>query len=111
MLPIDTYDPANPRHGQIFAKLAPAIQVAISCYQEQIQREVDTKNPGRFRPTSGFRCASENARVGGVPDSLHIWGMARDFVPVDGDFSREPSVCSRRYRVHRSPKCWHIEVA
>lgn len=28
--------------------------------------------------TSGYRCKSENRRVGGVPNSYHLYGMAAD---------------------------------
>lgn len=30
--------------------------------------------------TSGYRCAALNKRIGGVPNSQHIFGMAADFV-------------------------------
>lgn len=42
----------------------------------------------RLKPltvTSGYRCPEHNADVGGVPDSLHIKGLAADLVPADGD--------------------------
>lgn len=110
MGPKEIYDFQVPRHGIVFARLGPVLQQAISTYQEKIQAEVDNKNPGRFVPTSGFRCASENQRVGGVPDSMHIWGLARDFAPVDGDFERGPVVCSRLFRVLKSHNCWHVEI-
>lgn len=39
--------------------------------------------------TSGFRCAEQNARDGGVPDSLHMDGEAADMylgnIPMDAD--------------------------
>lgn len=105
----DVYDPQG-GHEKCFARLSPVIQMAITQFQIAIQSEVDKKNPGKFRPTSGFRSPQQNAAVGGVVDSLHIWGMARDFVPFDGDFSVPPSVCSRRFLVRRSARCWHVEV-
>lgn len=34
----------------------------------------------KFRFTSGFRSHEVNAKVGGVEDSLHLFGLAIDFV-------------------------------
>ena len=31
-----------------------------------------------FVITSGFRCRRHNAKVGGVEDSAHVWGVAAD---------------------------------
>jgi len=106
----DIYDPEVARHQEVFTRFGPTLALVISGYQEIIQVEVDRKNPGKFRPTSGFRAASHNSLVGGVPDSLHIWGMARDFVPVDGDFAHPPIVCERKFRLLRSARCWHVEL-
>lgn len=36
-----------------------------------------------FRITSGFRCPSHNARVGGVKDSAHAKGLAADISIVN----------------------------
>lgn len=44
-------------------------------------RDLLTQRAGGDRPlviTSGFRCPTQNARDGGVPDSLHMYGRATD---------------------------------
>lgn len=42
---------------------------------------VDSVGAGRsIQPTSWFRTRAENAAVGGVPTSLHLLGLAVDFV-------------------------------
>lgn len=51
-----------------------------------ILSEIFAAFPGRFRFTSGWRSASRNAAVNGVPNSYHLTGEAGDFVPVDGKY-------------------------
>lgn len=51
--------------------------------QYLIQAVIELYNPGsreKFRVTSGWRSFTNNARVGGVSDSLHLVGLARDYV-------------------------------
>lgn len=36
-----------------------------------------------FRITSGYRCEAHNRKVGGVPDSAHLSGLAADISAVD----------------------------
>lgn len=114
MNPEDIFDSSG-GHKSAWDRLPASIKVAIEVYQQMLQREVDKRNPGRFRPTSGFRSDTGNRRCGGVVDSLHLWGSARDFVPVDPSFRAPPSVCASLFIVRRSPvdgpfKCWHVEV-
>jgi len=89
--------------------LLPAVQESIRAYQEIIQIEVDKKNPGQYRPTSGWRSDSGNRVVGGVPDSAHLWGGARDFVRLDGA-NIPPTVCSKLFGVLMSSGCWHVYI-
>ena len=90
----DVFDPDG-GHGHAWDRLPASIKVAVEVYQQMLQREIDKRNPGRFRPTSGFRSDSGNRSCGGVVDSLHLWGAARDFVPVDSSFRSPPSVLPR----------------
>jgi len=87
--------------------LTPSVKGAIQALQAELQEEVEKKNPGRFRPSSGWRSATGNAAVGGVADSRHIWGGARDFVPVDGRMS-PPIVCALRYAVIVEKSWYHV---
>lgn len=59
---------------------------AANDYTMAIWDEIQAAFPGRFRFTSGTRSASQNAGVGGDPNSYHLTGQAVDFVPVDGRF-------------------------
>ena len=104
------YDCKEKDNIKAFKNLPPCCAHFIRTVQNRIQQEIDSKNPGRFRPTSGFRAESVNRKYGGVTESLHRLGMARDFVPVDGLFDVAPVVDATRLKVIRSPKCWHIEL-
>ncbi len=43
---------------------------------ERLQQVRDAAGP--LVITSGVRCADHNARIGGVPDSAHVMGVAAD---------------------------------
>lgn len=104
------YDCKESANVAAFKKLPPCCQHFIRTIQNRIQEEVDKKNYGKFRPSSGFRSESVNRKYGGEMESLHRVGMARDFVPIDGIFTYSPIVDNNYFRVIRSPRCWHIEV-
>lgn len=102
-------------HESAWSRVPASVKIAIEVYQSCLQREIDKRNPGKFRPSSGWRSDSGNRCAGGVADSRHLWGGARDFVPVDPGYRKPPVVCSSMFRVLRSPvqgsfKCWHVEV-
>ena len=114
MIATDIFDPKG-GHKHVWDRLPASVKIAIEVYQNMLQREVDKRNSGKFVPTSGFRSDAGNRRFGGVVDSLHLWGAARDFFPVDSDNRLPPAVCSTLFRVRRSPAdgpflCWHVEV-
>ena len=104
------YDCKESANIAAFKKLPPVMQHTIRTIQNRIQEEVDKKNPGKFRPTSGFRAESINRKYGGSLESLHRLGMARDFVSISGDVTCPPVVDSNYFKVIRSPRCWHVEV-
>lgn len=75
-----------------FSRLPASLQGFILEVQSGIQNSVLRVYPGA-RATSGFRCACENGRVGGLAHSLHLVGMARDFVGVHlGDLKPIPGL-------------------
>jgi uncharacterized protein YcbK (DUF882 family) len=45
-----------------------------------------------FVITSGFRCRKHNAKIGGVEDSAHVWGVAADIAAAS---------TSRRFHILR----------
>jgi hypothetical protein len=123
-MPYDCLESAN---IQAFKRLPPCCQHFIRTIQSRIEAEIQEKNPGKFRATSGFRAESVNRKYNGALESLHRLGMSRDFVPIAGFsvYSNPPVVDVERFRVLRSPalvtspngkhavsvqKCWHVEV-
>lgn len=104
------YDCKEPSNVAAFKRLPPTMRHTIRTIQNRIQEEVDKKNPGKFRPTSGFRSEVANRKCGGSIESLHRLGMARDFVALSGSFASPPVVDTNYFRVIRSPRCWHVEV-
>ena len=114
MISTDIFDPEG-GHEHAWSRVPASVKIPIEVYQQCIQREVDKRNPGMFRPSSGWRSDSGNRRVGGVVDSRHLWGASRDFIPVDPSYRKPPIVCPSMFRVLRSPatgpfRCWHVEV-
>lgn len=104
------YDCKEKENVEVFRALPAFFQFFIRTVQNRIQEEVEKNNPNRFKPTSGFRAEIINRKYGGARESLHRLGCARDFVPLNGDFSSPPLVDSTRFRVLRSSRCWHIEM-
>lgn len=57
----------------------------------------------------GFRSASTNSRVGGVSDSLHLFGCAVDFAKK-GIFKDVPIPVCCELQCIDSGDCWHIQL-
>lgn len=58
--------------------------------------------------TSGWRSFSTNTYVGGVSDSLHLFGCAIDFRKT-GIFKDRPIPVCCELECIDSGKCWHIQ--
>lgn len=58
--------------------------------------------------TSGFRSIYTNNRVGGVPDSLHLYGCAIDFSKI-GIFRYNPIPVCCELECIDSGSCWHVQ--
>lgn len=58
--------------------------------------------------TSGFRSFKTNSRIGGVSDSLHLFGCAIDFAKK-GIFKDNPIPTCCDLECIDSKNCWHIQ--
>jgi hypothetical protein len=57
-------------------------QQTVLTYARRIEKKFD------LRITSLYRSPQHNAAIGGAPNSYHTKGLAVDFVPADGNWSR-----------------------
>ena len=53
-------------------KVSPVLVLQLQKLREKLDRPVII--------TSGYRCETHNERVGGVPGSYHLYGMAADII-------------------------------
>lgn len=58
--------------------------------------------------SSGFRSHFTNSRNGGVSDSLHLFGLAADFLKI-GIFKDNPIPVCCNLQCIDSGYCWHIQ--
>lgn len=96
-------------HKKAFQKLPLIFKSFIKIAQTKIQKEVERLNPERkIRPTSGFRSVTANYQIGGVIDSLHLFGLARDFAfdSIDKPLKVPPDM-----ECFKSKKCWHVQFS
>ncbi len=64
---------------------------------DQALREIDDDASGDTVITSWWRSPFENQRVGGLPDSQHLVGLAFDLVPGKPSFKLAVSEASSRF--------------
>lgn len=94
----------NEDSQKVYNRLPIEIRTAISIVQNRIEAAVLRKYPNAVA-TSGFRSGCYNRDCGGKPDSLHLWGCARDYTLRSlGD---DP--CIEGMTVIKSQLCWHVQ--
>lgn len=101
------YDCSEKSNKKAFERLPGFFQLLVKQSQQKIQEAVEKYNPGRkIKPTSGFRSHESNNKAGGVVDSLHLFGLARDFryYPDEPQPFKLPDsmICIK------SNNCWHV---
>lgn len=94
-------------HSQaLFDSLPQAVREVITAQQLRIENAVLSKYPSA-RPTSGFRCACYNRILrNSLPDSLHIWGAARDYSRI----GLPDNISVPGFRVIKEGTCFHVEI-
>lgn len=82
MKDVFVYDSSEPSNCEAFKRLPAFFQDYITDLHMQLRNEAYRILPKEFKPifTSGFRSIAVNKAVGGVSDSLHVHGLAVDFV-------------------------------
>lgn len=102
---------------KVFKRFPPSLKYFIESQHKLIYEKVKAmviKEYGQnglkyLVKSSGFRAPRLNTYIGGVFDSLHIWGCAIDFRKV-GIFQSKPiPVCSALECID-SGTCWHIQL-
>ena len=107
----ELYDPYGEGCSEAaWQKLPVVFQLFVQRQQMRIQKAIESKYPGKFVASSGFRSFHGNTLVGGKSGSRHCFGCARDFVSVGGGHGDIKPCLGDEFRVIRSPDCWHVEV-
>lgn len=77
------YDDKEPENIRCFKRLPVFFQEFITGRHASLRNKVvyACRQQGKqFKFTSGYRAPSVNQQIGGVIDSLHLYGLAIDFV-------------------------------
>ena len=116
----DVYDNQG-QHGQwnkqAFERMPKMLQYFIDSTQKLIFEKVYRKvkelygesGTSDLCKTSGFRSFKTNSDVGGVSDSLHLFGCAIDFAKK-GIFKDNPIPTCCNLQLIDSGKCWHVQL-
>ena len=108
LMPYDCEGSDGSSNKKAFEMLPSCLRLAIKEAQNTINQAVRKSNPGRkIVSTSGFRSPEVNSRVGGVVNSLHLWGFARDFRFYPDE--PEPFEVPEFLECIKSKGCWHVQ--
>lgn len=89
------YDDSEPNNKQAFDRLPVFFQEFITSKHAQLRNRIVhccRLQNCNFKFTSGFRSPTVNEKVGGVKDSLHLHGLAIDFVSKGFDCKKASAV-------------------
>jgi len=106
--PYDCEGKDGESNKKAFESLPSCLRLAIKQTQNTIQEAVKKFNPGRkIQSTSGFRSFEVNSWYGGVVNSLHLWGFARDYRFFSDE--PEPFEVPEFLECIKSKNCWHVQ--
>lgn len=99
-----------------FDKLPVVLKYFIDSSQRQIVDKVKKKVVEQYGEnglndlvkTSGFRSIKTNNRIGGVADSLHLFGCAVDFAKKGIFKDKFVKLCCNLQLID-SGRCWHVQ--
>lgn len=83
-------------------------KILVQKVVNNVKQKFGEKGIASLVKSSGFRAHSTNSRHNGVPDSLHLVGLAVDFLKV-GLFKDRPIPVCCNLQCIDSGKCWHIQ--
>lgn len=112
----DIFDSANGCHSVEWNKLPRCLQYFFSSQQKSILDRVKRKVVEKYGEaglqdlvkTSGWRSVAGNRVIGGVVNSLHLYGCAIDFAKK-GIFKDNPIPVCCDLQCIDSGKCWHVQ--
>lgn len=83
---LEFYDETEPTNKLVYERLPLFYQNMIKQWINLLKKCVNSIFFGcEIRFTSGFRSPQVNTKCGGVVDSLHLYGLAVDFVALEND--------------------------
>lgn len=83
-------------------------KILIQKVVNNVKQKFGEKGVASLVKSSGFRAYKTNCRHNGVVDSLHLVGLAADFLKV-GLFKDKPIPVCCNLQCIDSGKCWHIQ--
>lgn len=112
----DYFDSSNQLNVDGWDKLPAVLKYFFGSQQNSIMDRVKREVRKRYGEdkledlvkTSGWRSVSGNSSVGGVADSLHLFGCAVDFAKK-GFFANNPIPVCCDLQCIDSGKCWHVQ--
>lgn len=117
MLNSEVFDKSNPQNVREWDRLPKIIKYFVDSNQKMIMDKIVRKVREKYGEagikdlvkSSGWRSDSGNRLVGGVANSLHLYGGAVDFLKV-GIFKDTPIPTCCELQTIDSGKCWHVQL-